>query len=556
MPDAEDRTPGPSEPSCPPGRWSGLPLRPGTARAVLDRHDGDDEPADDPDELDPAWALARSLSAAFDPLRLVAESPWWRSAPGLGGEALGRLWRHSVAVGLAARRAAREADDPDPGGVGRAGLLHGLGLWAIAASDPERLAHLFTIHDPARRREQVRGWLGVDQGGHGRDLAERLGCDALVVDAAWLHDDRDGSLAGCASDPARLAFIRLGYARAERTPWAMFPAEAGGPGPSPDPRVRLLVAEVQIRCAGHFVAVDASAREEGLANRQARLLLERADLRAELEARDRALAAAGADRSRAAERARLDAAVEMLRVRSEREEPTRRRAKLEALAEFAAGAGHELNNPLAVILGRAQLLMAGAVDPLAVRSLRAIIAQSQRAHRILRDLMYVARPPAFRPRPCRPEEVVRACLRDAGDEAEARGIRLTGEVRDLEATAWADPEPLRLLADAFVRNALEATPPGGSVRVIAGGDIRLLRWTFQDDGKGMTPREQIHLFDPFFCGRSAGRGLGLGLPRAARIVEQAGGELRWHSAPGQGTTFHLTLPLAEPPAAADCNPAA
>ncbi|MBV8555466.1 MAG: hypothetical protein JO116_07865, partial [Planctomycetaceae bacterium] len=55
------------------------------------------------------------------------------------------------------------------------------------------------------------------------------------------------------------------------------------------------------------------------------------------------------------------------------------------------------------------------------------------------------------------------------------------------------------------------------------------------------------LFDPFYCGRQAGRGLGLGLPRAARFVSLAGGDLRWHSTPGQGTTFHLHLPLAAPP---------
>ena len=58
----------------------------------------------------------------------------------------------------------------------------------------------------------------------------------------------------------------------------------------------------------------------------------------------------------------------------------------------------------------------------------------------------------------------------------------------------------------------------------------------------------MHLFDPFYCGRQAGRGLGLGLPRAARIVAQAGGEIRWHSTPGQGTIFHVHIPLLEPPA--------
>ena len=94
--------------------------------------------------------------------------------------------------------------------------------------------------------------------------------------------------------------------------------------------------------------------------------------------------------------------------RTAEEEPRLRQAKLAALAEFAAGAGHELNNPLAVIVGRAQLLLAQEDDPAAARSFRAILAQAQRAHRILRDLMYVARPPEPRPRFCQPEEIVRS----------------------------------------------------------------------------------------------------------------------------------------------------
>jgi len=83
--------------------------------------------------------------------------------------------------------------------------------------------------------------------------------------------------------------------------------------------------------------------------------------------------------------------------------------------------------------------------------------------------------------------------------------------------------------------------------VQAGGDEQTLRWTIKDSGRGLTPHEATHLFDPFFCGREAGRGLGLGLPRAARIVERSGGEIGWQSAPGQGTSFQVRIPLPAPP---------
>ena len=244
----------------------------------------------------------------------------------------------------------------------------------------------------------------------------------------------------------------------------------------------------------------------------------------------------------------LDDVIVAHRGRVDREESQRRRKINESLAEFAAGAGHELNNPLAVIVGRAQLLLGRLEeDPDSVRSLRAIITQAQRAARILRDLMFVARTPDPRPRPCHPEEVIRACLRDLQTEAETRGVKLVNEAREPGLRVLTDPESLRQLADILTRNALEATPSGGVVHFSSGGDVRALRWTVHDSGRGLSTHEGAHLFDPFYCGRQAGRGLGMGLPRASRIVQMAGGDIKWHSIPGTGTTFSVTLPVSEIP---------
>jgi signal transduction histidine kinase len=161
--------------------------------------------------------------------------------------------------------------------------------------------------------------------------------------------------------------------------------------------------------------------------------------------------------------------------------------------------------------------------------------------------MFVARTPEPRPRFCQPEEIVRSSLRDLKPEADARGVRLALEASSPPARVWADPDGLRHLADVLVRNALESTPKGGAVQVVTSVEPLAVNLTVRDNGRGITPAEGEHLFDPFYCGRQAGRGLGLGLPRAARIVQQAGGELRWHAAPGQGATFRVHIPLAPPP---------
>ena len=243
----------------------------------------------------------------------------------------------------------------------------------------------------------------------------------------------------------------------------------------------------------------------------------------------------------------MQAAAAALRSRVQEEKERLGRGKLDALGEFAAGAGHELNNPLAVIVGRAQLLLARAEDPEVTRSLRIILGQAQRAHRILRDLMFVARPPAPRLRLYKPPELLDSVMAEFQKDSQARGVRLHAELDDSTPEAWGDADGLRHLAEILLRNALQASPPGGRIVVRSSHKDDELIWSFSDKGKGIGAEEADHLFDPFYCGRQAGRGLGLGLPRAAKIVELAGGKLRWSSTPGHETIFQVYLPLKPPP---------
>jgi signal transduction histidine kinase len=633
-------------------RLDRLPLRPTTARLALNAFPEDS--ADPSPELlaacrfsavaesDPGWAVALTRwGPAFQALRLLESTSWWSSTTGPVLEALNRLWRHAVAVGQATRRLATEAGEADVERIARAGLLHGLGLWAIGALEPDWLVDWMGEPDLQRRHSLELQTLGTEASNLGRSLAERWGCDPLVADAAWLHADTSGILSASSSEPHALGLIRQAFALAERTPWALYAGEDREIGGS-DPRLRLLIAEVQVRCSSPLIEVDATRHEERFAQSNARLRRQVAELRGEKAATDRFLGAladsnpsegaeswaeraalswcgaAGVATARVvwtgagakpvpdensgraerpatkvltlkargrpcaevhlwldpeatsigpeieatapawqawaalvAERTHLEERLEGVarghRGWVDREEPRVRRAKLDALAEFAAGAGHELNNPLAVIVGRAQLLLTRATDPDAVRSLRAILGQAQRAHRIIRDLMFVSRTPEPRPRFCQPEELVRASLRDIKDEADTRGVRLLLKGGEPGPKVWADPDALRHLADALIRNALESTREGDTIQVAVAGGIEEVWWSVKDNGRGISSAEGEHLFDPFFCGRQAGRGLGLGLPRAARIVHQAGGELRWHSMPGHGTIFQVHIPLLPPP---------
>jgi hypothetical protein len=200
-----------------------LPVRPHTARCLIAALP--ESPADEESEpiatpklravcaLDPGWVLAQGMAGArASTLAMIAERPWWPRSLSTGAptEALGRLWRHAVAVSIGSRWLARQARDPEPEEVARAGLLCSLGCWAVAAVEPEWLVSWLSQEDPRRRRQQERDELGAELPDLGRRLAERWGCTALVVDAAWLHAEDRTLGSSAATRPEQLSFIQQG----------------------------------------------------------------------------------------------------------------------------------------------------------------------------------------------------------------------------------------------------------------------------------------------------------------------------------------------------------
>ena len=171
------------------------------------------------------------------------------SAP--AGDFIGRLWRYSVAVSVAARSLARDAGDPDPDGVARAGLLCRLGCWAVAAVDPEWMARWWqdaSAAQPAATRACRPGHRsGRPRPPPGRALGLRAAGRRRSL-VAW--HSRFGS-PGVAAEPTRLAYIQQACRWAKQTPWSLA-AGLSAEGMPADPRLRILVAEVQARTGTGF----------------------------------------------------------------------------------------------------------------------------------------------------------------------------------------------------------------------------------------------------------------------------------------------------------------
>ncbi|GHT21417.1 hypothetical protein FACS189419_02300 [Planctomycetales bacterium] len=207
--------------------------------------------------------------------------------------------------------------------------------------------------------------------------------------------------------------------------------------------------------------------------------------------------------------------------------------KLDALAEFAAGAGHEINNPLSIINGRAQLLLREIKEPSHRQQLEIILAQTRRAYEMIADIRFFARPPK--------PEIERFDLRKELDKIvseqmplmKADGIALhyDFQFRPKENSIESDPVLLHTAVSLLCLNARESlllANRQGNVYLSAqcknsSNSSAYRTVSVEDDGAGVPDEWVSRIFDPYFSGRQAGRGLGFGLPKVWRIMQILGG---------------------------------
>jgi signal transduction histidine kinase len=219
--------------------------------------------------------------------------------------------------------------------------------------------------------------------------------------------------------------------------------------------------------------------------------------------------------------------------------------KLRALVELAAGAGHEINNPLAVISGQCQYLLRREDDPDRRESLRIVIRQTERVHQILMDLMQFARPAAPQRKSIDLNSLVAEVVARQHPFAQAQGVRVEWRPRQSAPMALIDEDMCRTAFAAVLRNACDAAGRNGWVRLELTATNRKWLLSIEDSGPGPSPHQVEHLFDPFYSGRTAGRGRGLGLSTAWRLLNENGGDVRFEPSAESPSRFVLILPQAE-----------
>ncbi len=219
---------------------------------------------------------------------------------------------------------------------------------------------------------------------------------------------------------------------------------------------------------------------------------------------------------------------------------------IKALAEMAAGAAHELNNPLAVISGRAQLLADAETDKEKKEILEQIYKNAREASELIEDLMSFAEPRL--PRPTRTD------IKQLIEEAVQLTSRKTNrEILDIEIEIAEDIKPVLIDSAQIVSavaniisNAVESySGQTGPIKITAGIDPsgESIKLIIKDQGCGMDTETLQKATQPFFSAKEAGRKRGMGLAYAARFIQLNKGTLSITSELGRGTTVNIYLPI-------------
>jgi signal transduction histidine kinase len=227
--------------------------------------------------------------------------------------------------------------------------------------------------------------------------------------------------------------------------------------------------------------------------------------------------------------------------------------KLKAVGTLTAGIAHELNNPINNLMLTAATLEEDYPDLKEEDRLdmvRDLVSESERAQRIVRNLLDFARESTTQLEPLSPFHLVEETLRLASNQIKLAKVKVQGEIDPNLPPVHGDFQQLTQVFLNLVLNALDAMPEGGTltiaIRTSRGRDQ--IEIDFLDTGTGMSEQVLASVFDPFFTTKSGAKGTGLGLSVSQGIIRQHGGDILVESALGVGTTFTVQLPVAMVPA--------
>jgi putative nucleotidyltransferase with HDIG domain len=216
---------------------------------------------------------------------------------------------------------------------------------------------------------------------------------------------------------------------------------------------------------------------------------------------------------------------------------------VEALAEMAAGVAHELNNPLSVIAGRAQLIAQAESDDQKKLTLEQIVENAREASSVVDDLMSYAQPREPRMTATDVGQLIEEAVELAGRKTAADHLNTQVLISEEVERVLVDSAQVVSALANVIANAVESYSDAmGPIKITAKPGDRGLRLRVSDLGRGMDEQTLKKATNPFFSAKPAGRKRGMGLAYAARLIRLNRGKLDIESRPDRGTTVTVTLP--------------
>ncbi|MGB3242624.1 MAG: ATP-binding protein, partial [Candidatus Omnitrophota bacterium] len=243
-------------------------------------------------------------------------------------------------------------------------------------------------------------------------------------------------------------------------------------------------------------------------------------------------------------RAALEAKIKQL---NETQDKLFQSEKLASLGRLVSDMAHEVNNPLQIISGRAQLALIELAEGLErekeefKNNLTIIMDQCMRAKDIIQRLLSFSRPSRGEIKETDINESIEYVAKLVEHQFLLDKVKIVKKYSFSLPTAKVDEKQMHEVFMNLLKNAADAMPKGGKITIFTKPEGDKIRIDFKDTGSGISKDDMRKIFDPFFTTKEEGTGLGLSV--CYGIVRSHGGELRYESEPGKGTTATIILPL-------------
>lgn len=251
---------------------------------------------------------------------------------------------------------------------------------------------------------------------------------------------------------------------------------------------------------------------------------------------------------------------ESARIESELEkqrEIAHQNEKLSAMGELLAGVAHELNNPLSIVVGYAQLLKGKAGDVQTQRRIDRIGLAAERSAKIVKTFLAMARQRPAALQRCSLNEIVTAALDIAGQKLRAAGATVTLDLDADLPDVSADEDQMIQVMTNLILNAEHAMKGREGqrleIRSYSSGTAGRIAVSFTDNGAGIADDVLPRIFEPFFTTKDVGEGTGFGLAFCHRTMKAHGGDIEARSVPGEGAEFTIYLNAAQKPSEGRVN---